>query len=141
MGAERKHPAQRGGGGDVFARVSELEAHPEQLDEMNREGVEHILPALRMQAGFNGGLVLADRKSGKVLAVTFWETDQAMDATEEAAHWLLTFGAEAAGGMIKGVGRYEVFFLEVKDTQPKDQVRTLRRLMHNWSDQKIREVA
>jgi len=108
VGTKRKHPAQRGGGGgggDVFARVSELEAHPEQLDEMNREGVEHILPALRMQAGFNGGLVLADRKSGKVLAMTFWETEQAMDATEEAAHWLLSFGAEAAGGMIKGVGR------------------------------------
>jgi heme-degrading monooxygenase HmoA len=113
MGAEHRHPAQRGGGGDVFARVSELEARPEQLDEMNREGVEHILPALRMQAGFNGGLVLADRKSGKVLAVTFWETEQAMDATEEAAHWLLTFGTETAGGKIKGVGRYEVFFVEV----------------------------
>jgi hypothetical protein len=114
MGTERKYPAQRGGGGDVFARVSEFEVRPEQLDEMNREGVEHILPALRMQAGFNGGLVLADRKNGKVLAVAIWETEQAMDATEEAAHWLRVFGAEAAEGMLKGVGRYEVFFLEVK---------------------------
>jgi hypothetical protein len=98
----------------VFARVSEFEARPEQLDEMNREGVEHILPALRMQDGFNGGLVLADRQSGKVLAVALWETEQAMDATEEAAQWLRVFGVEAAEGMLKGVGRYEVFFLEVK---------------------------
>ena len=98
----------------MFARVSEFEARPEQLDEMNREGVEHILPALRMQDGFNGGLVLADRQSGKVLAVALWETEQAMDATEEAAQWLRVFGAEAAEGMLKDVGRYEVFFLEVK---------------------------
>jgi hypothetical protein len=101
----------------VFARVSEFEARPEQLDEMNREGEEHVLPALRMQDGFSGGLVLADRQSGKVLAVTLWETQQAMDVTEEAAHWLLAFGVETAGGTIKDVGRYEVFFAEVKGTR------------------------
>jgi hypothetical protein len=105
-------------GGEVFARVSTFEAQPEQLDEMNREGVEHILPALKMQNGFTGGLVLADRQSGKVLAVTLWESEQAMEATEEAAHWLLAFGAEAAGGMVRDVERYEVFFSEVKATRP-----------------------
>jgi heme-degrading monooxygenase HmoA len=97
----------------VFARVSEFEARPERLDEMNREGVEHVLPALKMQNGFNGGLVLADRQSGKVLAVTLWESEQAMDTTEEAARWLRAFGAEAAGGKQKGVERYEVFFSEM----------------------------
>ena len=102
----------------MFARVSEFEAHPEQLDEMKREGVEHVLPALRIQEGFNGGLVLANRRSGKVLAVALWESEQAMDATEEAAHWLRAFGAEAAGGMQKGVERYEVFFLDVEGTRP-----------------------
>ena len=102
----------------MFARVSEFEARPEQLDEMKREGVEHVLPALRIQEGFNGGLVLANGRSGKVLAVALWESEQAMDATEEAAHWLRAFGAETAGGMLKGVERYEVFFLEVEDTRP-----------------------
>ena len=102
----------------MFARVSEFEAHPEQLDEMKREGVEHVLPALRIQEGFNGGLVLANRRSGKVLAVALWESEQAMDATEEAAHWLRAFGAEAAGGMQKSVERYEVFFLDVEGTRP-----------------------
>ena len=102
----------------MFARVSECEARPEQLDEMHREGVEHVLPALRIQKGFGGGLVLADRRSGKVLAVALWESEQAMDATEEAAHWLRAFGAESAGGMLKGVERNEVFFLEVEGPRP-----------------------
>ncbi len=102
----------------MFARVSEFEARPEQLDEMRREGVEHVLPALKIQKGFGGGLVLADRRSGKVLAVALWESEQAMDATEEAAHWLRAFGAESAGGMLKGVERYEVFFLEVEGPRP-----------------------
>ncbi|MDP8947621.1 MAG: antibiotic biosynthesis monooxygenase [Actinomycetota bacterium] len=101
----------------MFARVSEFEARPEQLDEMKREGVEHVLPALKIQKGFGGGLVLGDRRTGKVLAVALWESEQAMDATEEAAHWLRAFGAESAGGMLKGVERYEVFFLEVEGTR------------------------
>lgn len=106
------------GGGEVFARVTTLEASPEHLDEMNREGAEHILPALRMQEGFSGGLTLVDRPSGKVIAVTFWESERAMEITEEAAHWLRTFGVEAGEGRLKGVERYEVVFSEVKGARP-----------------------
>jgi hypothetical protein len=99
----------------MFARVSKLEARPERLDEMAREGVEHVLPALRMQNGFIGGLVLTDRPSGKVLAVTFWESAQAMDITEEVSYWLRNFSAEVGGGMVRDVERYEVFFSEVRE--------------------------
>jgi heme-degrading monooxygenase HmoA len=60
----------------MFARVSTYEGRPEQLDEMHQEGMEHVLPALEMQDGFSGGLVLADRQSGKVLAVTLWESER-----------------------------------------------------------------
>jgi heme-degrading monooxygenase HmoA len=99
----------------MFARVSTYESRPEQLDEMHHEGVEHVLPALQMQHGFSGGLVLADRQSGKVLAVTLWESEQAMDATEDASHWLRIFGAEAGGGTISSVQRYEVFFSAIQE--------------------------
>ena len=99
----------------MFARVSTYEGRPEQLEEMHHEGVEHVLPALEMQDGFSGGLVLADRQSGKVLAVTLWESEQAMDATEDASHWLRIFGAEAGGGTISSVQRYEVLFSAVQE--------------------------
>jgi heme-degrading monooxygenase HmoA len=101
----------------MFARVSIYEGRPEQLDEMHHEGVEHVLPALEMQDGFNGGLVLADRQSGKVLAVTLWESEQAMDATEDASHWLRIFSAQSSGGTISSVQRYEVFFASIQEAQ------------------------
>jgi heme-degrading monooxygenase HmoA len=101
----------------MFARVSIYEGRPEQLDEMHHEGVEHVLPALQMQEGFNGGLVLADRQSGKVLAVTLWESEQAMDATEDASHWLRIFSAQSSGGTISSVQRYEVFFASIQEAQ------------------------
>jgi hypothetical protein len=100
----------------MFARVSTYEGRPERLDEMHHEGVEHVLPALEMQDGYSGGLVLADRQSGKVLAVTLWENEQAMDATEDASHWLRIFSAEASGGTISSVERYEVLFSGIQES-------------------------
>ncbi len=102
----------------MFARVTLGKALPERLDEMTHEIGEHVLPALRMQDGFAGTLVLTDRRSGKVLAVTLWESEQAMNATEEAAHWLRVFSAEVAGGEVTGLERYEVASAEVRRAQP-----------------------
>jgi hypothetical protein len=85
---------------------------------MTHEIEEHALPALRRQDGFAGAIVLVERASGKVLAVTLWESKQAMDATEEAAYWLRVFGAEAASGMVRTVERYEVFVSEVVGARP-----------------------
>jgi hypothetical protein len=101
----------------VFARATFGEAPPERLDKATQEIVEHVLPALRIQDDFNGALILVERGSGKVLGVTLWESEQAMDATEEAAHWLGAFGAETAGGMLKSVKKYEVFFSEGTGSQ------------------------
>ena len=102
----------------MFARATIGEALPERLDKMIHEIREHVLPALRMQDGFAEVLVLVERGSGKVIAVTLWESEQAMNATEEVAYWLRVFSTEAAGGMVTGVERYEVFFSKVKGTQP-----------------------
>ena len=102
----------------MFARTTIGEALPERLDKMTHEIREHVLPALRMQDGFVDVLVLGERESGKVLAVSLWESEQAMNATEEVAYWGRVFSAEAAGGMVRGVERYEVFISEEKGTQP-----------------------
>ena len=103
----------------MFARITTIgEAPPERLDDMTHEIREHVLPALRQQAGFSGFLVLLERASGKVLGLTLWESEQAMNATEEAAYWLRVFSAQAAGGMIRDVERYVVIFSEVKGARP-----------------------
>ncbi len=70
-----------------------------------------VVDAARLQRG----LVLADRQSGKVLAVTLWESEQAMNATEDTSHWLRIFSAESGGGTIESVERYEVLFSAVQE--------------------------
>jgi heme-degrading monooxygenase HmoA len=34
--------------------------------------------------GFNGFTLIADRSSGKVIGVSFWESEEAMQASEDA---------------------------------------------------------
>ncbi len=70
------------------------------------------MPALRRLDGFEGLLVLANRLSGKMLVVTLWESEEAVRGGEEASYWLRAFSAEAAGGEVTDVERYEVVFSE-----------------------------
>jgi hypothetical protein len=68
----------------MFARVTQVVVNPERLRQRSREVEDHVIPALRVQPGYSGGLLLGNPESGKVLAVSLWETEQEMHATDEA---------------------------------------------------------
>ena len=98
----------------VYARVSALEGPPELMDEGLRQAREVVLPRGRLLDGFKGMIALGDRHSGKTLGITFWESEEAMRASEEAANQLRQESAEASGDEIAGVERYEVGIFEVQ---------------------------
>ena len=102
----------------MYARISTLEGSPEHIDEGLREVRENVLPQLQEQDGFKGMAALADRKTGKVLGVTFWESEEALKASEEAAERMREDSAEAMSDTIAGVERYEVGLLEVPSAGP-----------------------
>ncbi len=102
----------------MFARVTQLDVRPERLHEGHREIEEHVIPALRMQVGYSGGLLLANPGSGKMLAVTLWEDEQKMHATDEASHWFRVFGAEAFEGTVTDVENYEVYHARLTHPEP-----------------------
>ena len=97
----------------MFARVSTFQGPPDQTLEGIRVAREQILPAARLQDGFLGIYVLYDREGGKSLAVTLWESVEAMRASEEAALRARTESAEVSGDVILGVERYEVALQEL----------------------------
>ena len=96
----------------MLARMFTTQGRRERLDEFVTTGEKKVLPALKRLAGFGGLLVLANRQNGKILVVTFWEDEEGMRGSEEASYWFRAFGAEAAGGGVIGVDRYEVVFSE-----------------------------
>ncbi len=97
----------------MFARVSTFEGPPEQMDEALRHVREQVLPQIQQQDGFKGLIALGDRQNGKILGITLWESEQAMQASEEEANRLRSESAEAGGETVTGVERYEVGLFEV----------------------------
>ncbi len=98
----------------MHARVSIFEGPPFKIDDLVSQAREQVLPQARQMDGFKGLIALGDRQSGKTLAITFWEDEEAMRASEEAANQLRSESAEASGEQIVGVERYEVGVFEVE---------------------------
>ena len=111
------HASSWKGGSAMFARVSQFAVRSERLEEGYHAIEEHVIPALRMQTGYSGGLLLANPESGKVLAVSLWENEQDMHATDEASYWFRVFGAAAVEGTVTDVERYEVYRAQLTHPQ------------------------
>jgi hypothetical protein len=101
-----------GGTGAKAARLSTGEGPPEQIDPGARQVIEDILPRVRSLDGFAGVISLAHRESGTTKICTLWTSADALAASESAANALRSEAAEAAGGTIAGVERYEVAVAE-----------------------------
>ena len=97
----------------MYARVNTIEGSPERIDDATRHIQEQTLPQLRQMDGFEGFVALGDRNSGKLLGVAFWESEEALRATEEAVSGVRSGAAEATGGSVAGVEQYEVHVFEV----------------------------
>jgi heme-degrading monooxygenase HmoA len=102
----------------VYARISTFEGSPEHIDEGLRQVREDILPQLQQQEGFEGLVALTDRQSGKTLGITFWESEESLKASEEAADRLRENSAETMRDTIAAVERYEVGLFEVASAGP-----------------------
>jgi heme-degrading monooxygenase HmoA len=90
------------------ARVSTLEGSPDQIDESISKVRAETLPKLRDIKGNVGMIALADRRSGRVTAITLWESADALRESEQQADRLREQAAESGGQRIGGVDRYEV---------------------------------
>ena len=90
------------------ARVSALEGSPDQIDDSVDKVKEETLPRVRELQGNVGMIALADRKSGRVTAITLWESAEALRETEQQANRLREQAAESGGQRIGAVDRYEV---------------------------------
>jgi heme-degrading monooxygenase HmoA len=88
------------------------------MDVGLRQVREHALPLLQQQGGFKGIVALGDRQSGKLIGVSFWESEEAMQAAEEVGDRTRRESAEAMGDTIADVERYEVGLFEAPSAGP-----------------------
>ena len=99
----------------MHARMSTFEGPPHMIDEGVRQAREVVLPQTKeIDPGFKGIIALTDRQGREMVWITFWESEEAMRASEEAANQLSEQTVEVAGGMVAGVERYEVGLFELE---------------------------
>jgi heme-degrading monooxygenase HmoA len=75
----------------MYVRVTTLQwqigKKIETMDEAIRIVEESIVPAAKQQTGFKGFLTLLDRRGGKLLLLTIWETEAALKASESSGYY------------------------------------------------------
>ena len=102
----------------MHARMTTMEGSSERLDEGLREIKEEVLPQLQQQDGFKGFVVFDNRQDGKLVGFSLWESEQAMQASEEVADRTRRESAQTMSDTIAGVERYEVALFEVPSAGP-----------------------
>lgn len=68
----------------MHARTVTIESRPENLDTAIQLYQDKVLPGAASERGFRGGLLLSDKKSGKGMSITFWESEADMLASEKS---------------------------------------------------------
>ncbi|HEY8951263.1 MAG TPA: hypothetical protein VIP78_01705 [Candidatus Dormibacteraeota bacterium] len=99
----------------MFVRASTVISDPSKADDTARFYTEQMVPAIKEQPGFLGALLMTDRATGKSLGLTFWETKEALQASEDAANKLRSQGVSLTEAQPPTVERFEVAYYGVPE--------------------------
>lgn len=91
----------------MHARVTYSKTDPRKAPERLRFIKERVAPTASSREGFNVGYWMSDSATGKGLAITFWDSEEAMLASEGMEKNLVD-KAIATNVEIAGIEHYEV---------------------------------
>jgi heme-degrading monooxygenase HmoA len=93
----------------MHARVSTLQMDPGRIDDAVRQLEDQDVPKLQQADGYWGLTLFGDRSSGKVVAASYWDSQEQMDAAEDAGRDARQRAAETGGATGEPqVERFEV---------------------------------
>jgi quinol monooxygenase YgiN len=82
----------------MYARSTTIHARPSSIDAGIAHMRDSVMPALEEMDGCVGMSLLAERTSGRCIATSSWESEEAMRASEESIRPLRDRAAELFGG-------------------------------------------
>ena len=68
----------------MYARMTLLQMAPPRVDAARDQLEEQIVSALREQEGFVRFQLLVDRRTGRAIGMSWWESEEAMAASASA---------------------------------------------------------
>jgi heme-degrading monooxygenase HmoA len=102
----------------VYARSTSIQAQPSNIDAGVAYVRDEVMPALAAMDGYIGLSMLVDRESGRCIATSAWETEDALRTSTEAAAPLRDRAREIFGGDVK-LDQWEIGVLH-RDHQSND---------------------
>jgi heme-degrading monooxygenase HmoA len=91
----------------MFARVARYEIPTERMSEAEGS-FQQAIDEIREMTGAGGAYLLVSPDSGRVLTMTLWEDQAAMEASRVAASQLRSRAAGALDGSVVSAEEYEV---------------------------------
>ncbi|OFW53509.1 MAG: hypothetical protein A2146_00860 [Actinobacteria bacterium RBG_16_67_10] len=96
----------------MHARVTMVSGSPDQADQGVANFRDNVVPGVKEMGG-HGAILLLDRDSGNAMAITLWDDEAAMRASEERANEMRRTASEEMGAAEQPrVERYEVVVFE-----------------------------
>ena len=72
----------------MYTRLLIIQTETKRIDEASMLFEESVIPLCKDKKGYKGANFLADRKTGKCILCTQWETEEDMLATEQSRFFL-----------------------------------------------------
>jgi heme-degrading monooxygenase HmoA len=64
--------------------MTTIQMDPSKVDQAVSQFEEDDLPSIKELDGFNGFTLFVDRSSGKVFGISYWDSKEQMDASEQS---------------------------------------------------------
>ncbi len=88
----------------MHARVSTYRFAPDAIDKAS----EQFDSAMNELDEMKGAVLLVDRSTGKGMTITYWESEETLASSRQAADRVRSAATQAASGSIESVEEYEV---------------------------------
>jgi heme-degrading monooxygenase HmoA len=92
----------------MHARIGRISFSPDSADQVTSHVRDNVVPSYEGKDGFKGFTLLLDVPGGEAIGISFWETEEAMQATEALGDQARQGAAEAGSGSDQGPQHFEV---------------------------------
>ncbi len=71
----------------MFARLTIFQGKSDKIDEAIKIYKENVVPAAKSQKGFRGIYLLTDRKTGKGISMSLWDSEDDAIANQQSGYY------------------------------------------------------
>jgi heme-degrading monooxygenase HmoA len=92
----------------MHARIGRISFSPDSADDVTSHVQENVVPKYEDRDGFKGFTLMLDKSGGHGVGISFWDSEDAMHATDDLGDQARQGAAEAGSGSDEGKEFYEV---------------------------------